>query len=53
MTTQEINKIHSTKSAIKGKQYTNDKGDVYIGIENGRLKAVDMVLLNVLKEIFK
>lgn len=40
MTQQEINKINSTKSAVKGKIYVDDKGNKYLGNEDGRVRLL-------------
>lgn len=35
-----IDRIHNTATAVKGKIYYDDKGIAYIGLPNGRLEKV-------------
>ena len=40
-TNDQIITIHRKASAVEGKKYYNKVGDVYLGLDNGRLKKLD------------
>lgn len=41
MTKEDIRRIHSKGIAVKNKKYFDNEGNVYIGIDKGRLRLLD------------